>query len=135
RIALFLTRPAGMRHRAVDGGTHLLGVLPQIDGAIVVLARLPLRLARGAIPGGEFHVERTLHRIDLDDVAVADQADRAADRRLRPDMAHAETARGAREASLRDHRDFFSRALSVKRGRGREHFAHAGTAARPFVAD
>src|SRR4029079_17116057 len=135
RITLFLPRPAGMRHRTVDGGTHLLGVLPQIAGAVIVLARLPLRLALGEFLGGAFHVERTLHRIDLDDVAVADQPDRAADRRLRPDMADAEPARGAREASIGDQRDFFARALAVKRGRGREHFAHAGTAARPLVAD
>src|SRR5499427_606114 len=84
RIALFLTGPARMRHRAVNGGTHLLGVLPQIAGAVIVLARLPLRLALGEFLGGQFHVQRTLHRVDLDDIAVADQPDRTADRRLGP---------------------------------------------------
>src|SRR3974390_638687 len=42
RITTLLTRPAGMSHRAVDGGSDLLGVFPQIAGAEFRLARLPL---------------------------------------------------------------------------------------------
>src|SRR5262249_51882074 len=95
RIALFLTRPARMRHRAVDGGTHLLGGLPQRSAAVILLPPLPFRLALGEFRGGQFHVQRALHPVDLEDIAVADQPDRAADRRLRPDMADTETARGA----------------------------------------
>ena len=73
--------------------------------------------------------------VDLDDVAVADQPDRAADRRLRPDMADAEAARRAGETAVGDQRDFVARALAVKRGRRRQHLAHAGAAARALVAD
>src|SRR5690242_14137855 len=135
RIALFLGRAAGMGDRAVDGGAHLLGVFPQVTRAVVVFARLPLALALGQFVGGQLHVERSLHGIDLDDVAVADQPDRAADRRFRSDMADAEAARRAGEASVGDERDLFAGALAVERGRGREHLAHAGAAARSLVAD
>src|SRR5262245_23446255 len=134
-ITLFLARGARMRDRAVDGGPHLLRVFPQITRAVVVLARLPLALAFCKLLGGQLHVERPLDRIDLDDIAVADQPDRAADRSFRPGMAHAEAARRAGETSVGDERDFFAGALAVKRGRGRQHLAHAGTAARPLVAD
>src|SRR6185437_10480985 len=135
RIALFLFRAAGMRHRAVDGGADLLRVFPQITGAEFALARPPRVLALGKFVGGKLHIERALHRVDLDDVAVADQSDRPADRRFRPDMADAEPARGTGETSVGDERYFFAGALAVERGRRREHFAHAGAAARPFVAD
>src|SRR6185436_15959746 len=46
--------------------------------------------------------------------------DRAADRRLRSDMADAEAARRAGEPSVGDERDFFAGALAVKRGRRRK---------------
>ena len=64
-----------------------------------------------------------------------DQRDRAADRRLRPDMADAEAARGAGETSVGDQRDLLALALAVERRGGGEHLAHAGTAARAFPAD
>src|SRR3546814_7601223 len=59
------------------------------DGArlVVVAARLPLGFARGQLVVGQLDVERALLGIDGDDVAVLEQADRAADRRLRPDVA------------------------------------------------
>src|SRR6185437_15160887 len=135
RIALFLSRAAGMRHRAIDGGADLLGVFPQIAGSEFALARRPRILAFRKLIGGKLHVERALHRIDLDDVAVADQPDRPADRGFRSDMADAEAARCAGETPVGDERDFFAVALAVERGRRRQHFAHAGAAARPFVAD
>src|SRR3546814_2045717 len=74
------------------------------DGArlVVVAARLPLGFARGQLVVGQLDVERALLGIDGDDVAVLEQADRAADRRLRPDVADAEAARGAREAPVDD---------------------------------
>ena len=62
-------------------------------------------------------------------------ADRAADRRLRADMADAEAARRAGEAAVGDERDLVAHALAVERRRGGEHLAHAGAAARALVAD
>src|SRR4029079_4659898 len=102
RITLFLARAAGMGDRAVDGGPHLLRVFPQITRAVFAFARLPLALALGKLVGGQLHVERSLHGIDLDDVAVTDQPDRAADRRLRSDMADAEPPRRAGEPPAGD---------------------------------
>src|SRR6185295_10610997 len=135
RITLFLARTARMRDRAIDGRPHLLGVFPQITGSEFALARLPLALAFGEFVGGKLDVERALYRVNLDDVAIADQTDRTADRRLRPDMADAEPAGCARETTVGDQCDFFAGALAIKRGRRREHLAHAGAAARPLVAD
>src|SRR5690348_4262768 len=68
RITLFLSRAARMRHRAVDGGSHLLRVFPQIARAEFALARLPLALALGEFVGGKLDVERAFHGVDLDDV-------------------------------------------------------------------
>src|SRR4029079_9277793 len=135
RITLFLARAAGMGDRAVHGGPHLLRVFPQITRAVIVLALLPLTLAFRKFLSGQLHVGRSLHGVDLDDVAVADQPDRAADRRLRSDMADAEAARRAGEPSVGDERDFFAGALAVERGRRRKHLAHAGAAARSLVTD
>src|SRR6478609_9161300 len=74
-------------------------------------------------------------RVDFDDVAIAQQRDRTADRSFGTDMADAETARRAGEAPVGDQRDLAAHALAVKRSRGLEHLAHAGTAARPLIAD
>src|SRR3972149_181457 len=135
RITRLLARPARMGHRAIDGRTHLLGVFPQITGTEFGLARLPLRLALGEFVIRKLDVDRALVGIEFDDVAVADQGDRPADRRLRPDMADAEAAGGAGEAAVGDQRHLVALTLAIERGRGGEHFAHAGTAARALVAD
>src|SRR6185312_14630212 len=121
--------------RAVDGGADLLGVLPQIAGGRVVLARLPGRLALGQFLVGELDVERAGNGVELDDVAVLQEPDRAADRRFRTDMADTEAARRAGEAAVGDERDLLAHALAVERRRGRQHLAHARTAARTLVAD
>src|SRR5262245_61296129 len=118
RIARFLGRTAGMGHGAVDGGTNLLCVLPQVTGSELALARLPLRLALGQLVRREPHVERALDRIDLDDVALADQPDWPANGCLRADMPDAEAARGTGEAAVGDQCNFFACALAIKRGRG-----------------
>ena len=80
-------------------------------------------------------VERALLAVELDDVAVAQQRDRAADCGFRADMADAEAARAAGEAAVGDQRDLAAHALAVERRGGREHLAHAGTAVRALVAD
>ena len=64
-----------------------------------------------------------------------EEADRPAERRLRPDMADAEAARAAGEAAVGDQRDLLADALAVERRGGRQHLAHAGAAARALVAD
>src|SRR5690606_5632624 len=51
------------------------------------------------------------------------------------DVADAEAACGARETPVGDQGDLVAHALAVERRRGGEHLAHAGAAARAFVAD
>ena len=71
----------------------------------------------------------------LDDVAVAQQRDRAADRGLGADMADAEAARRAGEPSVGDQRDLAAHALAVERGGGRQHLTHAGAALGTLIAN
>src|SRR3546814_19677534 len=77
---------------------------------------------------------RSLLGIDGDDVAVLEQADRAADRRLRPDVADAEAARGAGEAPVGDQRHLVAHALAVDRRGSGQQLAHAGAALGARVA-
>src|SRR5262249_22947921 len=105
RIADLLGLAARMRDRAVDGGTDLLGVFPEIAGGEIGLARLPRLLALGKLGIGKLHVDRTVHSIDGDDVPVLEQRDRSAERRLRTKVTDAEAAACARETSVGDQRN------------------------------
>src|SRR5262245_60922483 len=135
RITRLLGRPAGMRHRAVLRGADLLGVLPQIAGAELAGARLPFALAFGELGCGELHVEAASLGVNFDDVAVAHERDRSADRGFRPDVTDAETARRTGETAIGDERDLAAHALTVKRRRSGEHLAHAGAAPGVLIAD
>src|SRR4051812_39979751 len=104
-----------MRDRAVDGGPDLLGVFPDVAGAEFGRPRLPAFLALRQLGIRERNVDRAVDRVDRDHVAVAQKRDRAADRRLWPDMANAEAARRAREAPVRDQRDLATGALPGQR--------------------
>src|SRR6185437_9199045 len=126
---------AGMGDGALLRVAHGLRVFPQGARLIVVLARLPGLAPRRQLGIAELDIERARLGIDGDDVAVAQQADRAADRRFRADMADAEAAGGTREAAVGDERHLVAHALAVDRRRRRQHLAHAGAAARPFIAD
>src|SRR3546814_2596755 len=106
---------AGMGHLAVLGIADGLGVFPQRSRLVFGLAWLPLLLARRHLPGRNIDAEDALDRIDGDDVAILDQTDRAADRRLGPDMADAEAARGTGEAAVGDQRHLLAHALAVDR--------------------
>src|SRR5436853_3881860 len=135
RIGLLLRLATGMGDGAVDRGANLFRVFPEIAGGKAVIARLPAFFAAVELGGGQLHRERPLFGVKFDDVAVMDERDRSADRRLRPDMADAETAGCAREAAVGDQRHFSAHALAVESRRGGEHFAHAGAALRALVAD
>src|SRR5262245_54179436 len=102
RIALFLSRSTRMGDRAAHGRSHLLGVFPQIAGAVLVLPRLPFLLAARQFGCVQVHIDGAGHCIDGDDVAVAQEPDRSAEDRFRTDMADAEAARGAGEAAVGD---------------------------------
>src|SRR5215470_8039421 len=135
RIAPLFRRCARMGHGARPRRTHLLGVFPQATRAELAVAWLPLRLAPAQFLVGQANVQASSLSVDVDDVAVAQEPDWPADRRFRPDVADTEPARRAGKTSVGDQRDLQSHALTVEGGRGRQHLAHAGPAARAFVAD
>src|SRR5260370_19986338 len=99
------------------------------------LARLPFGFAFGQLRVGQLYVKCPGVSVDFDDIAVAQQRDRPADRCFGPDMADAEAAGGTGEPAVGNQRDLAAHALPGQRRRGREHFAHAGTPARPLIAD
>src|SRR6516225_11379021 len=134
-IAHRLGRPARMGQSAITRRSNLLGVFPQITGSELGSARLPFFGARIELSLAELDVERAALGVERDDVAVANKRDRPAGRRLRPDVDDAEAARRAGKAAVGNQRDLGAHALSVQRGRGGEHFAHAGPALGPLVAD
>src|ERR1700704_597379 len=135
RIGPGLCRAARMGHRTATRGADLLGIFPQISRSEVGLFRLPAFTALVELGLGELDVERAFVGVDLDDVTVAQQRDRSADRCFRPDMADAKAARRAGKSAVGDERDLAAHALAVQcRGR-RQHLAHPGTALGALVAD
>src|ERR1700685_882109 len=135
RITRLLGTAARMGHRAIARRPDLLGVFPQIARRIFLGPRLPGFGAGGKLSVAQLDVQRALFRIELDDVAVADQPDRAAHGGLRPNMADAKTARRAGETAVGDQRDLAAHALTVERSGGRQHFTHAGAAFRALITD
>src|SRR5207247_3607282 len=63
------------------------------------------------------------------------RGNRPATERLGSDVADAEPARRAGEAPVGNQRDRFAQARTDDRAGDREHLAHAGSPARPLVAD
>src|SRR5689334_7249806 len=135
RIARRLGHSARMGQCAVARWSDLLGVFPQVTGSEFGSARLPILRAPIELSLAELDVERAALRIERDDVTVAHERDRAANRRLRTDMADAKAARGAGKTAIGNQRDLGAHALPIKSGRGRQHFAHAGSALGTLVAD
>src|ERR1700729_1628686 len=135
RITRLLGTAARMGHRAVTRRSDLLGVFPQIARSIFLGTRLPGFGPCRKLGVAQLDVQRALFGIELDDVAVADEPDRAAHGGLRPDMADAKTARRAGEAAIGDQRDLAAHALTVERSGGRQHCTHAGAAFRALISD
>src|SRR4029077_18983090 len=82
------------------GITDGLRIAPQATRLMIVAARLPQPPALGELGIAQRQIDRALLRIDRDHVAVADQADRSADRRLRSDVADAEAMCSARKPAI-----------------------------------
>src|SRR5262245_51693678 len=112
----FLPRWAGMRHRAGASRRHRLAVAPDRAGLILRGARLPRRLALRQLFVRQLDLDQAPVGVDLDDVAVLQEADRAADGRLGRDVADAEAARRAGETAIGDQGHLLSHALTVDRG-------------------
>ncbi len=127
---------AGVRASPQFGRPNQSGVLPKGTGRIDRLFRsLPVFFALGQFVVGEIDRQLASCRIDGDDVAVYQSGNGATVGTFRPDMADAEAPRRARETTVGDKSNFFAHALTGKRGGGGQHFAHAGAACGPFIAD
>src|SRR5262245_51365711 len=124
-----------MRDRAAPGRPDLTRILGENARRVDRLARLPRGLAPGQLIGGKLDVDHALLRVDHDDIAVAQEADRPGVRRLGPDMPDAKPARRAGEAAVGDECVVLALALAVERGRRREHLAHARSALGPLIAN
>src|ERR1700733_791800 len=135
RITRLLGTAARMGHRAIARRPDLLGVFPQIAGPIFLGARLPGFGASGKLGVAQLDVQRALFGIELDDVAVANEPDRATHGGFGADMADAKTARRAGEAAVGDQRDLAAHALTVERSGGPQNFTHAGAAFRALITD
>src|SRR5262249_40524742 len=135
RIAPLLVRTTRMSYGPSHSRPNLLGIFPQGARRVIRLARHPFGLAFGKLFVGQLYVKRPGDGIDLDDVPVLQEPDRAADGSLGADMADAETARRTGETAVRDQGDLAAHALPGQRRGGRKHLAHAGAAARALVAD
>src|SRR5581483_8049184 len=67
--------------------------------------------------------------------AVLDQRDRTTDERFRRDVPDDHAPSAAGEAAVGDEADALAEPFADDRGGWREHLAHAGPAARTFIAD
>src|ERR1700691_5487032 len=95
---------AGVHHRALFGVAHGLGITPQRTRLVFGLPRLPRLAPLGQFLVRELDRKRAVDRVHHDDVAILQQADRAAHGSLGTDMPDAEAARAAGEAAVGDER-------------------------------
>src|SRR4030081_114569 len=102
---------------------------------MIGLARSPFGLALSQLRVGQLYVNGPDASVDFDDIAVLQERDRSAHGRFRPDVADAEPAGRTGEPAVGDERDLAAHALPGQPRRGREHFPHTGTAARPLITD
>src|SRR3712207_2986752 len=133
RIALFFFCAARVGDGPVLRRADGLRVFPEVARAEFSLASGPCLAALVELGVRDLDLDGALDGVDGDNVAVPDEADGAADRRLRTHVADAEAARRAGEAPVRDERDLVAHALAVERRRGGQHLAHARAAARSLV--
>src|SRR5215472_18674760 len=104
---------ARMGDRAPLGVTHGLGIAPERARLEIVAARLPVLLALDELRVRELDRDRAFVCVNRDDVAIHQEPDRSAHRRLRADMTDAEAARGAGEPAVGDERDLVAHALAI----------------------
>src|SRR4029079_1054420 len=77
RITRLLCGAARMGHGAMQRIADLLGVFPDVTGLDIVVVRIRVRAPLGQLCRGDLHSQRAGFRVDLDDVAVAEERDRA----------------------------------------------------------
>jgi hypothetical protein len=90
-----------LQHAAGVGAGGHGGVLGQAACLDPRLGRLPGLLTLGQLLLGELDVDLVVRNVDLDDIAVLEQADGSADRRFRADVPM-QAPRAAAEAAVGD---------------------------------
>src|SRR5439155_23730448 len=93
-----------MGHCAGYGRTNLLRIFPQRASSIAMLARLPVLFTARKFLNCDIRIQPSGLGIDGDDVAVLQEANRAAELGFGANMADAKTAGGAGEAPVGDER-------------------------------
>src|SRR5690606_26316893 len=78
RIHVGLGPAPRMGDRAKPRRADTLRIPPDRAGVVIALARLPVLAALGQFRVGKVHADGAVHSIDVDHVAIADQADRPA---------------------------------------------------------
>src|ERR1700761_5859585 len=106
RITLLLVRATWMGYGPSHCRPNLLGIFPERARRVIGLTRAPFGFTFRELCVAQFYVKGSVDGIDLDDVAVLQQADRSAHGRFRSDMADAEAAGGAGEPAVGDECDF-----------------------------
>src|SRR3989337_2302151 len=127
-IARYFHACTGVGHGTGPRRPNLVRIFPQIPALERSRPRLPRLRTLFQLSLVKLDIERALLGVEHD-------RDGAADCRLRPDMADAKAARGAREAAIGDERHLVAHALAVDRRRGRQHLAPARAALLPLIAD
>src|SRR5690348_4134633 len=135
RITLLLVRATRMSYGPTHGRPNLLGIFPERTRRVIRRSGAPPGFAFSQLFFTQFYVKCPGHGVDLDDVAVLKQPDRAAYGGFGSDMADAEAASGAREPAVGNQRDLAAGALPGQRRGRRKHLPHSGTALRPLIAD
>src|SRR5437879_10840041 len=96
------TCPYRLSHRSPRGASDELRVLREHAALRVGLRRPPGGAPPPQLRGGQLHVQLPSRGVDTDPVAVAQQADRSADGRLRGDMPHDEAVTAPGDTPVRD---------------------------------
>ena len=83
----------------------------------------------------QLDVDGAVRDVDQDGVAMLDQTDGTARRRFRRRVTDGQARGTAGETTVGEQRTRLAQPLGLEIGRRVEHFLHARTALRPFVAD
>src|SRR5579884_4002295 len=117
------------------GGGDERAVFGEDAAAIVRGWLFPVGEARGDLFRRKLHVEATLFDVENDHIAVVQSCDWPAYRRFRRDMADHQAVRGAAETAIGEQGHRLPQPFAHDGPCHAQHLAHAGTAARPLVAN
>src|SRR5262249_45222106 len=125
-----------LEHSSITRVRDQPGVARQPAARVPGRRRSPLLAARLQLLVRYLYLQLARGEVDVDDVAVANQPDRAALGRLGRDVADAQAARAAAEAAIGDQgRAAAQLGDALDHAGQRQHLAHPRAATRAFVLD